>query len=77
MKILVIVDYVREMTVKKSCKYGEYGSFEDLLFLFTFSQSSQLIMMELFAKLRRTYHCGNVKSNCNFVFHNGERKEIT
>ena len=30
----------------------------------------------LFAKLRRTYPCGNVKSNCNFVFHNGERKEI-
>ena len=29
------------------------------------------------AKLRRTYPCGNVKSNCNFVFHNGERKEIT
>ena len=28
------------------------------------------------AKLRRTYPCGNVKSNCNFVFHNGERKEI-
>ena len=22
------------MTVKKSCKYGEYGSFEHLLFLF-------------------------------------------
>ena len=31
----------------------------------------------LIAKLRRTYPCGNVKSNCNFVFHNGERKEIT
>ena len=31
----------------------------------------------IIAKLRRTYPCGNVKSNCNFVFHNGERKEIT
>ena len=31
----------------------------------------------LIAKLRRIYRCGNVKSNCNFVFHNGERKEIT
>ena len=29
----VMVDYVREMTVKKSCKYGEYGSFEQWLFL--------------------------------------------
>ena len=26
-------DYVREMTAKKSCKYGEYGSFQHLLFL--------------------------------------------
>ena len=28
------VDNVREMTVKKSCKYDEYGSFYHLLFLF-------------------------------------------
>ena len=34
-KMFVMVDYVREMTVKKSCKYGEYGSFEHLLILFT------------------------------------------
>ena len=27
------VDYVREMPVKKSCKCGDYGSFEHLLFL--------------------------------------------
>ena len=27
-------DYVRKATVKKSCKYGKYGSFELLLFLF-------------------------------------------
>ena len=32
--MFVMVDYVREMTVKKSCKYGEYGLFEQLLFLF-------------------------------------------
>ena len=31
-----MVDYVREMTVKKSCKYGEYGSFEHLIFVFVF-----------------------------------------
>ena len=32
-QMFVMVDYVREMTAKKSCKYGEYGSFEHLLFL--------------------------------------------
>ena len=32
--MFVMVDYVREMTVKKSFKYAEYGSFEHLLFLF-------------------------------------------
>ena len=31
--MFVMVEYVREMAVKKSCKYGEYGSFEHLLFL--------------------------------------------
>ena len=29
-----MVDYVREMIVKKSCKYGKYESFERLFFLF-------------------------------------------
>ena len=32
-QIYVMVHYVREMTVKKSCKYGEYESFEHLLLL--------------------------------------------
>ena len=32
-QMFVMVDYVRKMTVKKSCKYGEHGSFEHLLFL--------------------------------------------
>ena len=30
---LPVVDYVREMTTKNSCRYCEYGSFEQL-FLF-------------------------------------------
>ena len=34
--MLVMVGCIWEMTVKKSCKYGEYGSFEHLLFLFFF-----------------------------------------
>ena len=29
--MFVMINYVREMTVK-SCKYGEYGYFEHLLF---------------------------------------------
>ena len=33
-QMLVIVDYVKEMAVKKSCKYVEYELFEHLLFLF-------------------------------------------
>ena len=32
----VMVDYVREMSAQKSCKYNEYASFVDLLFLFAF-----------------------------------------
>ena len=34
-------------------------------------------MGDKIAKLRRAYPRGNVKSNCNFSPHNGERKEIT
>ena len=29
----VMVDYARETTVKKSCKYCKHGSFEYLLFV--------------------------------------------
>ena len=31
--MFVMIDSVREKTVKKSCKHGEYGSFGHLLFL--------------------------------------------
>ena len=31
--MFMMVDYVREMTVKKSCKYSKFGSIEHLLFL--------------------------------------------
>ena len=34
--MLVMVDNVRKMTVKKSCKYGSCGLFEHLLFLFIY-----------------------------------------
>ena len=33
--MFVMVDDIREMTVKKSCKYGEHDLFEVLLFLLT------------------------------------------
>ena len=39
--MFVMVGYVREMTVKKCCKYAEYGSFEHLLFLLSFLISIQ------------------------------------
>ena len=35
--MFVVVYYVRE-TVKKSCRYGEYGSFEHVLFLLYMSK---------------------------------------
>ena len=31
--VWLMVDYVRKMSVKKSCKYGEYGWIEHLIFL--------------------------------------------
>ena len=31
--MFMVVDYGRKMTVKKSCKYDGYGSFEHLVFL--------------------------------------------
>ena len=37
--MFVTVDYVREMTVKKSCKCGENGSLEHLSFLFCINDS--------------------------------------
>ena len=43
----VMADYVRKMTAKKSYKYGEYGSFEHVLFLFNGLISFRLgIMIE-------------------------------
>ena len=41
----MIVHYVREMTSKKSCKYGGYGSFENLLFLCYFGKCSERYCM--------------------------------
>ena len=35
--MVVMVDYVREITEEKLCKYGKYGSFEHLLFSFSSS----------------------------------------
>ena len=34
-QMLVMVDCVMKMTVKKSCKYGKYGSFEHLFVWFS------------------------------------------
>ena len=52
-QISLMVAYVREMTVRKSCEYSVYGLFEHLLFLFVsfFSPSSfPLGSNQLFAK---------------------------
>ena len=42
-KVLMMVDYARRMIVK-SCRYGEYGSFEHLLILFSWSVSQKIKM---------------------------------
>ena len=41
-----MVDHVRNMTVKKSCNYVEYGPFEHLLFLLLLNI---IIIVALFA----------------------------
>ena len=33
-KMFMMVDYIREMTSKRSCKHGEYGLFEHLTLFF-------------------------------------------
>ena len=35
-EMFTVVDYVRELTEKKSCKYGEYGSFALIVLSFFF-----------------------------------------
>ena len=35
--MFVMVDCAKEITMKKSCKYGEYGSFEHLLLFFPYA----------------------------------------
>ena len=44
--MFMMVDYVRKMTVNKSCKYGEYGSFKHLLILFRL-----VLMIDTFSHL--------------------------
>ena len=42
--MVIVFAYVREMIVKKCCKYGEYGSSE---YLFFFSVSVSLCLCEV------------------------------
>ena len=46
-RMLDVVDYVREMTKRKSCKYGKYGSFEHLLFCSRLVQGTREILDSL------------------------------
>ena len=45
-KMLLMVDYVREIAVNMTCKYGEYGLFEHLLFLFSVVKESLVIEVQ-------------------------------
>ena len=42
--MLVMVDNVRKMTMKKSCRCGEYGFIEHLLFLVFFFSVTQFLL---------------------------------
>ena len=48
-----MANYIRKITLKKSCKYGEYGSFEHLLSLIVFS----LIHWLPLRHLQKPVHC--------------------
>ena len=45
-----MVDYVREITGKKSCKYGEYGSFEHVMCLCIIVTTSAINSCKLILK---------------------------
>ena len=49
-----MVDYVKKMTVKKSCKYGKYGLFEHLLSLLRGSGLCCLLMLYNEARILNT-----------------------
>ena len=42
---LTVIDYVREMATKKSCKWDEYGSFEHFFFYWVVSCSIPLLTL--------------------------------
>ena len=46
-QMLVMVHYVREMTLKNFCTYGENGSFEHLLFLFSVDEDTDLSHLQM------------------------------
>ena len=60
-QMFVMIDYVRKMTAKKSCKYGEYGPFEHLLFLFSNISSNAKVIGRgktlLRNKKKAIFHC--------------------
>ena len=53
-QMLVRVDYVQEISVKKSCRYSKYGSFEYLLFLLS-SHPGHFHMLDVFLCLTFTH----------------------
>ena len=66
----MMVDYVWEMTVKKFCKYGKCGSFEQLLFLYLSAVSKSMkqtrsdyiitVVCQMFITLTKTIYCVDI-----------------
>ena len=52
--------YIRQMTSKKTCKYGEYESFEHLLFYVTISFSGTVVPLSLYNHPTRQAWLSNV-----------------
>ena len=64
-----LVDYVRKMTAKKSCKCDKYGSFEHLLFLFFFSFGRD---QNAYLRLSRRFY-GRIFCSLHFAKHTSNR----
>ena len=68
-QMFVMIDYVRKMTAKKSCKYGEYGPFEHLLFLFFNISSNAKVIGRgktlIHNKKKAIFHCKTEGYNPN------------
>ena len=68
------LEFVAEMRILAEMKIENR---ENIYFLWEKIYKHTFFSMKVNCKIKTNLPLCNVKSNCNFVFHNGERKEIT